>query len=361
MHGGEFVLRVVRVDVALAVVQLLHEARGRVADDEGHGLGDGVKRVALCAHVCHVHCVGFRRKRQINHRFRQMNAAFGHSDKVTRLIGGDGDLQRSGVGKPYVLAGESRNATCDIERIFPRLEHACEPVDRGVRVGIAHGLVKCGNDVVVFLARFIVKERLFGSALLQSFARYGDGAVVGHIAVEHRHLEGGQRGARVAVCEYGDRFDKIVRDLDLLISEPARISHRAVQQRAQVVLGKRLQHKDFAPRKQRAVHLERGVFGGCADEDYAAFFHKRQESVLLRLVETVYLVYEQNRALAETAVFLRLFHDLFYLLYAAGHGGEVDEVSLCPVGDDARKGSLAHAGRAPEYHRADIVALDESA
>ena len=134
-----------------------------------------------------------------------------------------------------------------------------------------------------------------------------------------------------------------------------------MQQRAQVVLGKRLQHKDFAPRKQRAVYLERGVFGGCADEDYAAFFHKRQESVLLRLVETVYLVYEQNRAFAETAVFLRLFHDLFYLLYAAGHGGEVDEVSLCPVGDDARKGSLAHTGRAPEYHRADIVALDESA
>ena len=44
-HGGDVALEIMGVHVALAVIQVFHEARGRVADVKGHRLGqlfDGI-------------------------------------------------------------------------------------------------------------------------------------------------------------------------------------------------------------------------------------------------------------------------------------------------------------------------------
>ena len=55
-----------------------------------------------------------------------------------------------------------------------------------------------------------------------------------------------------------------------------------------------LQHVDRGARQQRAVHLERRILGGRADEGEQALLDERQEGVLLRLVEAVHLVDEQD-------------------------------------------------------------------
>ena len=78
--------------VALAVVQLAHELCGRVADDEGHGLGEHGERVFARPPVGHIQRVRFRRQRQVHHRLGQVHGAFGHADPMAGLVGGDGDL-----------------------------------------------------------------------------------------------------------------------------------------------------------------------------------------------------------------------------------------------------------------------------
>ena len=55
---------------------------------------------------------------------------------------------------------------------------------------------------------------------------------------------------------------------------------------------------DAQPRQQSAVQLERRVLGRGADEDDVAGLDERQERVLLRPVEAVDLVHEEERAAA---------------------------------------------------------------
>ena len=61
-----------------------------------------------------------------------------------------------------------------------------------------------------------------------------------------------------------------------------------------LVARQRLQHVHRRARQQRADHFERRVLGGRADEHEQARFDVRQERVLLRLVEAMHLVDEQD-------------------------------------------------------------------
>jgi hypothetical protein len=67
------------------------------------------------------------------------------------------------------------------------------------------------------------------------------------------------------------------------------------------LLRQRLQHEHLRAREQRRVHLERRVLGGGADQHDVAGLDARQERVLLRLVEAVDLVDEDDRAAAGAA------------------------------------------------------------
>ena len=291
---------------------------------------------------------------------RQVNRAFGHPDEVARLIRRNCDLKCTGVRHADILAGKAGHAPRNVERVFTRFQHAREPVDRRVRVRVAHGFVQRRDQVVMLLAGLVVQQGLFGDALFERLGCDRDGVAV-RIAVEHDHFECGQRGARVAVCEIRNRLQHIRLDIYLLAAEAAWVGERAGEQGSEVGSGQRLQDEHLAARQKRAVNLERRVLGRCADQDDAPFFDKGQEGILLRLVETVDLVHEHDRALAKASVILRLLHDLFDLLDAAGDGGKVDERRLGLVRNDARERSLAHAGRPPEDHGGDLVVLDQAA
>ena len=82
----------------------------------------------------------------------QGDLAFRQSDEVDGVLGGDGDLQRVGIGVADVFGGEDHHAPGDEQRIFAGLEHAHHPVERGVGVAAAHALDKRGDDVVVLVA-----------------------------------------------------------------------------------------------------------------------------------------------------------------------------------------------------------------
>src|SRR5690606_1977839 len=110
-------------------------------------------------------------------------------------------------------------------------------------------------------------------------------------------LQQGQGAAHVAVGGGGDLAQAFLGHAQPL---PAQATLAVVQGAAQgqqdVLRRDRLQHVHAAAREQRRVQLEAGILGGGADEQDAAAFDVRQEGVLLRLVEAVHLVHEQDGA-----------------------------------------------------------------
>ena len=95
---------------------------------------------------------------------------------------------------------------------------------------------------------------------------------------------------------------------------------------------------------KRAVELERRVLGGRADEDDVARLDVRKEDVLLRAVEAVDLVEEEDRPLAVArAERARLLEDLAHLLHA-GRDGRVRQ-------EDARTSATRSAARASSCRR----------
>ena len=176
----------------------------------------------------------------------------------------------------------------------------------------------------------------------------------------HGQLEDVERAARVAVGEPRDQPERGGLGLDPGRPEPALgIRERARQDGDDVVLGERLQHVDPAARQQGGVHLEGRVLRRRADQRDGALFHVGQEGVLLRLVEAVDLVDEQDRAAAaEHALGLRLGDHRADLLHAGHDGGERHEARARHVRDELRQRRLARAGRAPEDHRVERAVLE---
>src|SRR2546426_12835871 len=90
----------------------------------------------------------------------------------------------------------------------------------------------------------------------------------------------------------------------------------------------RLQHEHPTPRQQRLGQLEARVLGGSADQRDDAVLDPGEKGVLLRLVEAVDLVAEQDRA--ATLVLeslLRLLDDVAHPPHPLGDGGERLEVA----------------------------------
>ena len=136
------------------------------------------------------------------------------------------------------------------------------------------------------------------------------------------------------------------------------IAERAAQQNDNLIFGQWLQHIDAAAREQRRDDFERRILGGGADQPNAALLDVREKGILLRFVEAVNLVDENDGAGAVLAGAVGIAHDLLNFLDAGEHGGEFDEVGLGDTGDDLGERGLAGAGRAPEDHRGRIIALD---
>jgi hypothetical protein len=84
----------------------------------------------------------------------------------------------------------------------------------------------------------------------------------------------------------------------------------------------------------------------------------RQEGVLLRFVEAVNFVDEDDGARAVLAGAVGIAHDLLDFLDAGEHSGKLDKIGFGNARNNFGESGLAGARRAPENHRGGVVALD---
>ena len=87
--------------------------------------------------------------------------------------------------------------------------------------------------------------------------------------------------------------------LNLHVAQPAlRVGQRALQQAKQILLGQRPQFENLRARDERRVDEEKRIVRRRADQPDDAALHVRQQHVLLRFVEAMDFVNEQDRRLA---------------------------------------------------------------
>ena len=148
----------------------------------------------------------------------------------------------------------------------------------------------------------------------------------------------------------------------LFPSPVASRSKRSLDHRPNVLVLQRFEYEHPASRQQRARQLEAGILGRRADQGDDAVLDPGQERILLRLVEPVDLVAEEDRALP--LILQPLSASLIISRTRATPSVTAEkrlEVPLGVVGDDLGEGGLARAGRAPEDARADVALPDEIA
>ena len=107
---------------------------------------------------------------------------------------------------------------------------------------------------------------------------------------------------------------------------------------------------------------EERVLGGRADQHEQALLDVRKQRVLLRAVEAMDLVEEQDRAAALLAhAGAGPLGDLPHVLHTRGDRRQRLERLLGGARHQARDRGLAGSGRPPEDHRRESVGLDEHA
>ena len=122
-----------------------------------------------------------------------------------------------------------------------------------------------------------------------------------------------------------------------------------------------VQHQHLAARQQRAGEREGRVLGGRADQGDRAVLDLGEQAVLLRAVEAVDLVDEQQRRLAGVPARLGLLVDPAQVGDPRHHRRERDQRLTEPPRQQARERGLAAAGRAPEDDRAELAAGEHAA
>ena len=241
----------------------------------------------------------------------------------------------------------------DVERVGAAVEHAAHPVERGVRVRPPHRLVQRRDLVVERLAALVEttqapRDRLLderGVDVLDARVERGDRELLDQVD-EPAPVAVGVADQRV-LCRGGDPRAR------------HRGVHGAIEERRELVGRERLEHIDGRARQQRADHLERRVLRGRADERDHALLDERQEGVLLRLVEAVHLVDEQDRRAPRLRAHdLGARDGLADLLHAGEHGGDRDEVRVERIRHQARERGLADARRPPQDHRVQLAGVE---
>jgi hypothetical protein len=110
--------------------------------------------------------------------------------------------------------------------------------------------------------------------------------------------------------------------------------------------------------EQRGVEREAGVLGGRADQRHRAALDERQEAVLLRAVEAMDLVYEQQRALSGARGQIGLGEGLLEVGDAREHRADCNKPHSHCVGEQPGDRGLAGPGRSPQDHRGQFARCD---
>ena len=147
------------------------------------------------------------RERQVDDGLRQREIALRLAEEVHGVLRGEAEVERLGRGQSNVLHRHAHDAAGNVHGVFAGLQHARQPVERGVHVGVAHGLVQRGDDVVVLLALLVVEQNaalqgLGGNLLGDAMGWFFGGEAGGNI----QRVE---RIARVAAGVGGDGRERV--------------------------------------------------------------------------------------------------------------------------------------------------------
>ena len=266
---------------------------------------------------------------------------------LDRLRSRDGDEECARIGVADVLGCEHDHPSRDEACVLATFEHRREVVNRCVRVATTHRLDERGREVVVRIRALVVDDRTLARCVLD--VGFGDLAARRLM----RELDDVQRGARVAAGAAHDQLDELVRQAraELLGASP--------DDDGEILRCERLELVHLQAREQGRVHLVVRVLRRRADQRHEALLDRRQQRVLLCLVEAMDLVEEQDRARAARPEPLAgALKHLADVLHRRGDRRELLERCAGARRDDARERRLARAGRAVEDRRAHAVLGD---
>jgi len=273
------------------------------------------------------------------------------------LLRGARDDERLRIGETDVLTGQDHDAARDEHRILTRVDHAHEPVERGIGIGPAHALDERRDRVVVLVAGPVIEERPPLQRIFDLVQADGLLSVrSGHCRVGGE-LERVERDTGVAVAHRDEAFLGLLRQSDRA-PKAAVFGERAFHDDPHLLLGERLQREDPGSRQKGGVHLERRVLRRRSEQGDVAVLDVREHDVLLRLVEAVDLIDEEDGALVRKAAELpRLLDDLSQLAHPGRHRRDRHEPGVRALCTDRGEGRLPRAGWAPQDHRRQLAGV----
>ena len=182
---------------------------------------------------------------------------------------------------------------------------------------------------------------------------------LGELRVDH-DFQDAQEFAPVAaaVAEEGVRlFDANLAVLQSLVG-----LQRPVQQDLQVGDFQGLEDKDLAAGEQGRDDLEGRILRRRADQHDGAALDGAEQGVLLRLVEAVDLIDEEDGggSAGEEGIAAGLVDHLAHLFHPGTDGAEGEEFAVQGLGDDAGEGGLSDPGRAPKDEGGQGAGLDHA-
>ena len=102
-----------------------------------------------------VHRVALRRDGEIDHGIRERELALGDAEPLERLPRIERERRARGSARPMSSMAMRTMRRAEVARIAAAVEHAREPVQRGIGIGAAHRLVQRRDLVVELLAALV--------------------------------------------------------------------------------------------------------------------------------------------------------------------------------------------------------------
>ena len=303
----------------------------------------------------------------MNDGLSQVQPRLWKPDELDSLGRCRGDPECVGIGHPHIFASEDHKAPCDKARIFTGLYEARHPVEARVGIRASQALDESRNEVVVLLApmtegsRFASTLDVFHRDRRQQAGRRARlhchcRAPSSTTCEGHRHLQGREHGPGVAFGQVDETRQRVRIGLEPLDAQGT------LGELAKVRRRERLESPKRRTTEQRSVQREEGVLRRRADQDDYALLDTGQERVLLSLVETMYLVEEQDRPAAFGAQRPASVVELVsHVLHAGLDSRECPEPARRVLCKQTRHRRLACAGRSEEHGRAQSVVLDQGA
>src|SRR5215471_7890253 len=163
----------------------------------------------------------------------------------------------------------------------------------------------------MLLTPLVVEKHLaLDGVLYDGFADEGSTLLISRSCC-YRSLQGVVSSARIAVGKDSDLPQQVVGNDHWVAPEASFfILQSAIEEGNDLVGRERREHVDLGTGKQGRVDLKRGVLGSGANQHYVAALHVGQECVLLRLVEAMDLVNEEDGTAAIAPVLLGSGHDV---------------------------------------------------